>query len=75
MPYVLRLRDKVLLIEQNYPAFKVSYQGVCWRGGRGGGGVLMHHKTASLMKELLFSWNIRGNYATKSKLAECVKRH
>ena len=25
------------------------------------------------MKEVLFRWDIRGNYATKSTLAECVK--
>ena len=35
---------------------------------------VLHHETASLMKEVLFSWDIRGNYATKSTLAECVKR-
>ena len=26
------------------------------------------------MKEVLFFWDIRGNYATKSTLAECVKQ-
>ena len=46
-----------------------------WRGGGGGGGLsYCTAKTASLMKEVLFSLDIRRNYATKSTLPECVKR-
>ena len=43
-------------------------------GGGGGGLFYCTAKTASLMKEVLFSWDIRENYATKSTLTECVKR-
>ena len=46
----------------------------------GGGGCLLHHGGGFTYKggpptlELLFSWNVRGNYATKSTLGECAKR-
>ena len=46
-------------------------------GGWGeGGGALFHCTTeaASLKKGVIFCWDIRGNYATKSTVAECVKR-
>ena len=50
-------------------------------GGGGGGGVLLHHGGVLTNKgsppplsNVLFSWDIRGNYSTKSKVAECVKR-
>ena len=42
----------------------------------GGGGGLFYYTTgaASLIKGVIFCWGIRGNYATKSTVAECVKR-
>ena len=45
---------------------------VCW----GWGGGLFYYTTdaASLVKGLKSCWDIRGNYATKSTVAECVKR-
>ena len=65
---MLRLRDIIFRpIEQKYHAFSPR----CMLEGR-----LFYctAKTVSLMKEVLLSWEIRGNYATKSTLAECVKR-
>ena len=44
---------------------------VCVWGG-GGGGYTM--EAASHIKGVIFCWDIRGNYATKSTVAECVKR-
>ena len=40
------------------------------------GGGLFYCTTgaASLIKGVIFCWDIRGNYATKSTVAECVKR-
>ena len=38
----------------------------------GGGGYTM--EAASHIKGVIFCWDIRGNYATKSTVAECVKR-
>ena len=40
------------------------------------GGGLFYYTTdaASLIKGVKFCWDIRGNYATKSTVAECVKR-
>ena len=58
-------------IEQKYHAVKESHQGVCvWGEG------LFYYTTeaASLIKGVIFCWDIRGNYATKSTFAECVKR-
>ena len=42
----------------------------------GGGGGLSYYTTdaASLVKGVKSCWDIRGNYATKSTVAECVKR-
>ena len=42
----------------------------------GGGGGLFYYTTdaASLVKGVKSCWDIRGNYATKSTVAECVKR-
>ena len=39
-----------------------------------GGGGLFYYTTdaASLIKGIKFCWDIRGNYATKSTVAECV---
>ena len=46
---------------------------VCvWWGG--GGGFYCTTEEASLIKGVIFCWDIRGNYATKSRVAECVKR-
>ena len=59
-----------LLFEYMYHAFKESRR-VVWLRGRLS---YCNAKTASLMKEVLFTWDIRGNYATKSTLADCVKR-
>ena len=41
-----------------------------------GGGGLFYCTTeaASLIKGVIFCWNIRGNNTTKSTIAECVKR-
>ena len=40
------------------------------------GGALFYCTTeaASLIKGVIFCWDIRGNYATKSTVAECVKQ-
>ena len=44
-------------------------------GGAGGGGLLYcTTEAASLIKGVIFCWDIRGNYATKSTVTECVKR-
>ena len=55
-----------------YYAIKESHQCVCECGG----GALFYCTTeaASLIKGVIFCWDIRGNYATKSTVAECVKR-
>ena len=45
---------------------------VC-RGG-GGGGFYCTTEAASLIKGVIFCWDIRGNYATKSTVTKCVKR-
>ena len=48
--------------------------------GGGGGGFYCTTEASSLIREVLplsnvlFSWDVRGNYSTKSKVAECVKR-
>ena len=42
--------------------------------GGGGGLFYCNTKTASLIKQLLFSWDISGNFSTNSTMAECVKR-
>ena len=41
-----------------------------------GGGGLFYYTTdaASLVKGVKSCWDIRGNYATESTVAECVKR-
>ena len=31
-------------------------------------------EAASLIKGVIFCWDIRGNYSTKSTVAECVKQ-
>ena len=46
---------------------------VCWGGG-GGGAFYCTTDAASLVKGVKSCWDIRGNYATKSTVAECVKR-
>ena len=38
-------------------------------GGGGGGGF-----STAPREGVIFCWDIRGNYATKSTVAECVKR-
>ena len=43
-------------------------------GEGGGGAFLLTTEAASLIKGVIFCWDIRGNYATKSTVAECVKR-
>ena len=43
-------------------------------GGGGGGLFYWTTEAASLIKGVIFCWDIRGNYATKSAVAECVKR-
>ena len=40
----------------------------------GGGGFYCTTEAASLIQGVIFCWDIRGNYATKSTAAECVKR-
>ena len=37
------------------------------------GEAFLLHREDGFTYEVLFSWEIRGNYATKSTLAECVK--
>ena len=61
-------------IENKYHAIKESHQGVCVCGGVGGGLFYCTMETASLIKGEIFCWDIRGNCATKSTVAECVKR-
>ena len=40
----------------------------------GGGGIFYcTMEVASLIKGVIFCWDIRGNCATKSTVAECVK--
>ena len=39
-----------------------------------GGGFYCTMEAASLIKGVIFCWDIRGNCATKSTVAECVKR-
>ena len=53
-----------------YHAIKESHKGVCV------GGRLFYCTTeaASLINGVIFCRDIRGNYATKSTVAECVKR-
>ena len=46
-------------------------------GGGGGGGAFVLHYGGGFtyyMKGVIFCWDIRGNYATKSTVTECVKR-
>ena len=57
-------------IEQKHHAIKESLQGVCW----GGGVNYCTTEAASIIKRVISCWDIRGNYATKSTFAECVKR-
>ena len=61
-------------IEQKYHAIKESRQGiyVCLCGG--GGHFYCTTEAVSLVKGAIFCCDIRGNYATKSTVAECVKR-
>ena len=48
---------------------------VCVGAGGGGGGLLYcTTEAASLIKGVIFCWDIRGNYATKSTVTICVKR-
>ena len=78
-PVMLCLRD---ISNKSIMLSKQSHQGVCvcvcvWGGGggSGGGGFYYTTKAASLIKGVIFfCWDIRGNYATKSTFAECVKR-
>ena len=39
-----------------------------------GGGFYCTTEAATLIKGVIFCWDIRGNYATKSTVTECVKR-
>ena len=68
--YVLCPRD-ILKIVSCYQKVSLSCVCVCvcWGG-------LFYYTTdaASLIKGVKFCWDIRGNYATKSTVAECVKR-
>ena len=61
-------------IEQNYHVLSKSLTKVfvCVCGG--GGGVYSTTEAASLIKGEIFCLDIRGIYATKSTVAECVKR-
>ena len=62
-------------IEQKYHAIKESHQCVCVCVCGGGGGLFYcTTEAASLIKGVIFCWDIRGNYATKSTVPECVKR-
>ena len=61
-------------IEQKYHAIKDSHQGVCVCVCVWGGGFYCTTEAASLIKGVIFCWDIRGNYATKSTVTECVKR-
>ena len=48
---------------------------LCVCGGGGGGGLFYcTTEAASLIKGVIFCRDIRGNYATKSTVPECVKR-
>ena len=47
---------------------------MCVWGGGGGGLFYCTTAAASRIKGVIFCWDIRGNYATKSTFAECVKR-
>ena len=69
-PSTLRVMSKGY-IEQKYHAIKESC--VCVRVG-GGGLFYCTTEAASRIKGVIFCWDIRGNYATKSTFAECVKR-
>ena len=70
-PYVLCPRDisKIVSCYQRVSLSCVCVC-VCWGGG------LFYYTTdaASLVKGVKSCWDIRGNYATKSTVAECVKR-
>ena len=46
----------------------------CVCGGGEGRGFYCTTEAASLIKGVIFCWDIRGNYATKSTVTECVKR-
>ena len=72
VPYVLCPRD-ISKIVSCYQRVSPRCGCVCVGGG-GGGGVLLHYEAASLIKGAIFCWDIRGGYATKSTVAECVKR-
>ena len=50
----------------------MSHQGVCVCGG--GGAFYYTTEVASLIKGVIFCWDIRRNYATTSTVAGCVKR-
>ena len=69
VPYMLCPRD-ISKIVSCYQRVSLSCVCVCWGGG------LFYFTTdaASLIKGVKFCWDIRGNYATKSTVAECVKR-
>ena len=53
---------------------RVSLSCVCVLGGWGEGLFYYTTDAASLIKGVKFCWDIRGNYATKSTVVECVKR-
>ena len=71
VPYVLCPGDisKIVSCYQ-----RVSLSCVCVLGGGGGGLFYYTTDAASLIKGVKFCWDIRGNYTTKSTVAECVKR-
>ena len=60
-------------IEKKYHAIKESHQGVSVCVCGGGGAFLLHYGGGFTYK-VIFCWDIRGNCATKSTVAECVKR-
>ena len=62
------------IYRKKYHAIKESHQGVCVGGGGEGRLFYCIMEAASLIKGVLFCWDIRGNYATKSTVAEYVKR-
>ena len=47
---------------------------VCVGGGGGRGLFYCTTEAVPLIKGVIFCWEIRGNYTTKSTVAECVKR-
>ena len=77
MPNVLSLMD--LVFRPDFSDIKLDHQRTFQRvspSSRGREAFLLHQGgvLAYSLSNVLFSWDVRGNYATKSTAAECVKR-